>query len=69
LKQIGTSVPNGTFELQTGQDGVGERAYVRLEVFTAVTMKNVVFWEIKPSSYFRGDTLRLRYRAQLVNAM
>jgi hypothetical protein len=22
--------------------------YVRFEVFTAVTMKNVVFWDIKP---------------------
>jgi hypothetical protein len=27
-------------------------------------MKNAVFWDIKPSSYFREDTLRLRYRAQ-----
>jgi hypothetical protein len=42
---------------------------VRFEVFTAVTMKNVVFWDIKPSSYLTGDTLRLRYRAQPVNAM
>jgi hypothetical protein len=32
----------------------------RLEVFTAVTMKNVVFSDIKPSSYFTGDTLLLR---------
>jgi hypothetical protein len=43
--------------------------YVRFEIFTAVTMKNGVFWDIKPSSYFAGDTLRLRYRAQPVNAM
>jgi hypothetical protein len=43
--------------------------YVRFEVFTARTMKNVVFWDIKPSSYLTGDTLRLRYRAQPVNAM
>jgi hypothetical protein len=43
--------------------------YARFEVFTAVTMKNVVFWDIKPSSYFTGDTLRLRYRIQPVNAM
>jgi hypothetical protein len=42
---------------------------VRFEVFTAVTMKNDVFWDIKPSSYFTGDTLRLRYRAKPVNAM
>jgi hypothetical protein len=25
-----------------------EIAFVRFEVFTAVTMKNVVFWDIKP---------------------
>jgi hypothetical protein len=42
---------------------------VRFEVCTAVIMKNVVFWNIEPSSYFTGDTLRLRYRAQPVNAM
>jgi hypothetical protein len=42
---------------------------VRFEVFTAVTMKNVVFWDIKPISYFTGDTLRLRYSVQPVNAM
>jgi hypothetical protein len=36
--------------------------YVRFEVFTAVTIKNVVFWDIKPSSYLTRDTLRLRYR-------
>jgi hypothetical protein len=29
-------------------------------------MKNAVFWDIKPSSYLTGDTLRLRYRAQPV---
>jgi hypothetical protein len=36
---------------------------VRFEVFPAVTMKNAVFW------YLTGNTLRLRYRAQPVNAM
>jgi hypothetical protein len=45
------------------------RSYVRSEVFTAVTMKNVVVWDIKTSSYFTGDTLRLRYRVQPANAM
>jgi hypothetical protein len=35
----------------------------------AVTMKNDVFWDIKPSSYVTGDTIRLRYRAQPVNAV
>jgi hypothetical protein len=43
--------------------------YVRFEVFTAVTTKNVVFWDKKPSSYFTGDTLLLHYRVQPVNAM
>jgi hypothetical protein len=32
-------------------------------------MKNAVFEDIKPSSDLAGDTLRLRYRAQPVNAM
>jgi hypothetical protein len=27
-------------------------------------IKNSVFWDIKPSSYLTGDTLRLRYRDQ-----
>jgi hypothetical protein len=40
-----------------------------ISIFTAVTMKNAVFWDIKPSSYLTGDTLRLRFRAQQVNAM
>jgi hypothetical protein len=42
---------------------------VRFEVFTAVAMKNVVFWDIKLSPYLTGDTLRLHYTAQPVNAM
>jgi hypothetical protein len=46
-----------------------KRGNVRFEVFTAVTMKNVVFWNIKPSSYFTGDILRLRCRGQPVNAV
>jgi hypothetical protein len=53
-------------------DVEGRRAltgHVRFEVFTALTVKNVVFWDIKPSSYFTGDTLRLRYRVQPVNSM
>jgi hypothetical protein len=32
-------------------------------------MKNVVFWDIKPRSYFTGDTLHLHYTVQPVNAM
>jgi hypothetical protein len=43
--------------------------HVSLGVFTAVTMNSAIFWDIKPSSYFTGDTLHLRYRAQPVNAM
>jgi hypothetical protein len=42
---------------------------VKFEVFMAVTMKNAIFWDIKPSSYLTGDTLRLGYTAQPVNAM
>jgi hypothetical protein len=42
---------------------------VRFEVCTALTTKNAVFWDIKPSPYLTGNTLRLRYRAQPVNAM
>jgi hypothetical protein len=32
-------------------------------------MKNIVFWDIKASSYFTGDTLHLHYRVKPVNAM
>jgi hypothetical protein len=32
-------------------------------------MKNAVFWDIKPGSYFTGDTLNLHYRVQPVIAM
>jgi hypothetical protein len=41
---------------------------VRCEGFTAVTKKNVVFWDTKTCSYLRRNTY-LRYRAQPVNAM
>jgi hypothetical protein len=41
---------------------------VRSEVFTAVAMKTVVFWDIKTRLYLTGDKLHL-YRAQPVNAM
>jgi hypothetical protein len=34
-----------------------------------VTMKNAVFWDIKPISYRTGDTLRLQNRGHPVNAM
>jgi hypothetical protein len=32
-------------------------------------LKNVVFWDKKPSSHFTGDTLHLCYKVQPVNAM
>jgi hypothetical protein len=54
---------------QRGNNRVINTVVVRFEVFMAVTMKNVVFWDKKPSSYFTGDILPLRYRAQLVNAI
>jgi hypothetical protein len=42
---------------------------LRSEVFTAETMKNAVFWDIKKTVlYMTGNTLRLRYRAQQVDA-
>jgi hypothetical protein len=41
----------------------------RLEVSVVVIMKNAVFWDNNPSSYFIGNTLLLRYKAQPVNAM
>jgi hypothetical protein len=50
------------------QSSAGE-CCVRFEVFTAVTTKNAVIWDIKPSSYLPGDTLGLRYIDQPVNAM
>jgi hypothetical protein len=36
---------------------------------TIPTTKNVVFWDINLSSYLTGDTLRLHYTVQPVNAM
>jgi hypothetical protein len=33
---------------------------VRFEVFTTVTMKSAVFWDIKLNTYLTGSTLRLR---------
>jgi hypothetical protein len=47
------------------------RKYIalRFEVFTAVTMKIVVFWDTETISYFKGDTLHLYYSVQPVNAI
>jgi hypothetical protein len=42
--------------------------HVRFEVFAAVIVKNIVFWDMKPSSYLTGNTILL-YRARPVNAM
>jgi hypothetical protein len=62
-------LPTTRYRLEAVDSLQGVVIYVTFEVFTAVTMKNVVFWDKKPSSYFTGDTLRLRYRIQPVNAM
>jgi hypothetical protein len=42
---------------------------VTSEAFTAVAMKNAVFWDVNTQFYLTGDTLRLRYRTHPVNAM
>jgi hypothetical protein len=42
---------------------------IRFEVFTAVTMKNTVFWDIATRSFLTGNASRLRYKSQAVNAM
>jgi hypothetical protein len=44
-----------------------KQKYVTFEVFTAVTMKNAVFWDIRTQVV--PHTLSLGYRAQPVNAM
>jgi hypothetical protein len=41
----------------------------KIEVFTAVTMKNAVFWDIKPQFVPHRRHISLRYRVQPVNAM
>jgi hypothetical protein len=43
-------------------------APAKFEVFTAVTTKNVVFWNKTLSSYHTGNTLNLSYRAHPVKA-
>jgi hypothetical protein len=42
---------------------------VRLEILTAVTVKNTVLWDIKTQFIPQGDTLLLNYIAQPVNVM
>jgi hypothetical protein len=42
---------------------------VRFEVFTAVTMKNAVSWDIETQFVPHRRQLRRRYRDQTVNAM
>jgi hypothetical protein len=61
-------VPHRKYITSPLQSPAGQ-CHVRFEVFMAVTTKNGVFWNIKTDSYLIGDTLRLRYRAQPVNAM
>jgi hypothetical protein len=43
--------------------------HATFEVFTAVTMKNVVFWDIKTQFVLHRHTFHFRYRDQPVNAM
>jgi hypothetical protein len=43
--------------------------HVKFEEFTAVTIKNAIFWDKKPRSYLIGNTLHPHYGAQPVNAM
>jgi hypothetical protein len=50
------------------QSPVG-KCYVRFEVFRAVTVKNVDFWDINTTSYLTVDILRLPYRVQPINAI
>jgi hypothetical protein len=42
---------------------------IRFEGFTALTTKNVVFWDIKTQSVPHRRPFRLRYSVQPVNAM
>jgi hypothetical protein len=37
--------------------GTAGYCYLRFEVFTAVTMKNAVFWDTEPRSYLVGHTM------------
>jgi hypothetical protein len=39
--------------------------YVRFEVFTAVTMKNAVFWHVAPCRYFVNQRFGGTYRLHL----
>jgi hypothetical protein len=39
---------------------IATRDYARFEGFTAVTMKNTVFWAIKTSSHLTGNTSALQ---------
>jgi hypothetical protein len=55
--------------VDTGNENYSPTTLVRFEVITAVTMKNIAFWDIKPSSHYTGDTLLLHYRSHPVNAM
>jgi hypothetical protein len=59
---------------QMSERNVKERALcvkafqsVRFEVFTAVTMKNVVLWDIKPQFVLHRRHILLRYKAQPEN--
>jgi hypothetical protein len=42
---------------------------VRFKIFTVVTMKNVIFWDIRAQFLLHRRHIRLRYRIQPVHAM
>jgi hypothetical protein len=44
-------------------------SFARFEVFTSVSMKYAVLLDIKTQFVLRGNTLRLRYRAQPASVM
>jgi hypothetical protein len=56
-------------DLPAGLFWKADDEYVRFEVFTVVSMKNVVFWDIKNPVRTSQETLLLCYRAQPVNAV
>jgi hypothetical protein len=48
---------------------INRATLVRSEDFTAMTMKNVAFWDIKTQFVLHRRHILLRYRVQPVNAM
>jgi hypothetical protein len=55
--------------MYTLQQGAGKWYCKGFDIFTAVNMKNVVFWDIKTQFVPHRRHISLRYRAQPANAM